>query len=112
MFVQPMIALRPLHYSAEVRLASGYGAAAAARLAVAPPKAQQVQASVSDACCWCWCHAAAAVVLRCCRHAQVSVPTDGVFGCGAHSDYGMLTILATDSVPGLQVGQCGVVGGA
>jgi hypothetical protein len=35
---------------------------------------------------------------------QVSVPTDGVFGCGAHSDYGMLTILATDSTPGLQVG--------
>jgi hypothetical protein len=42
------------------------------------------------------CNAAAAVV-------QVSAPTDGVFGCGAHSDYGMLTILATDSVPGLQV---------
>lgn len=35
--------------------------------------------------------------------AQVSAPTDGVFGCGAHSDYGMLTILATDGVPGLQV---------
>lgn len=49
MFVKPMVALRPLHYSAEV-----------------------------------------------------SVPTDGVLGCGAHSDYGMLTILATDSVPGLQ----------
>lgn len=34
---------------------------------------------------------------------QVSVTTDGVFGCGAHSDYGMLTILATDSTAGLQV---------
>lgn len=49
MFVKPMVALRPLHYSAEV-----------------------------------------------------SAPTEGVFGCGAHSDYGMLTILATDGVPGLQ----------
>eukprot|EP01083_Nonionella_stella_P125814 380581_1 len=32
-----------------------------------------------------------------------SVPGEGVFACGAHSDYGMLTVLATDSVPGLQV---------
>jgi isopenicillin N synthase-like dioxygenase len=37
--------------------------------------------------------------------AVVSDPSEGVFGCGAHSDYGMLTILATDSVPGLQVYQ-------
>lgn len=35
---------------------------------------------------------------------QVSDPGAGVFGAGAHSDYGMLTLLATDSVPGLQVG--------
>jgi isopenicillin N synthase-like dioxygenase len=25
----------------------------------------------------------------------------GVFACGAHSDYGMITLLATDDVPGL-----------
>ena len=27
----------------------------------------------------------------------------GVFGAGAHSDYGMLTLLRTDDAPGLQV---------
>eukprot|EP00775_Hariotina_reticulata_P010233 gene10233-10393_t len=48
-FSKPMIALRPLHYSAEV-----------------------------------------------------SAPSDGIFAAGAHSDYGMLTILATDDVSGLQ----------
>eukprot|EP00798_Chlamydomonas_sp_ICE-L_P028005 gene28005-31102_t len=35
--------------------------------------------------------------------AQISKPTDGVFGAGAHSDYGMLTILKTDEVEGLQI---------
>eukprot|EP00877_Chromochloris_zofingiensis_P004722 jgi/Chrzof1/14250/Cz08g31020.t1 len=35
--------------------------------------------------------------------AQVSNPDAGVFGAGAHTDYGMLTILATDHVPGLQL---------
>lgn len=35
--------------------------------------------------------------------AEQSVPEDGVFGAGAHSDYGMLTLLKTDDVPGLQV---------
>ncbi|KIZ06914.1 hypothetical protein MNEG_1040 [Monoraphidium neglectum] len=35
--------------------------------------------------------------------AEVSRPGDGVFGAGAHSDYGMLTVLATDGQPGLQV---------
>eukprot|EP00882_Tetradesmus_deserticola_P026949 GHRQ01029774.1.p1 GENE.GHRQ01029774.1~~GHRQ01029774.1.p1 ORF type:complete len:192 (+),score=75.26 GHRQ01029774.1:466-1041(+) len=35
--------------------------------------------------------------------AEVSAPASGVFGAGAHSDYGMLTLLATDEVPGLQV---------
>ncbi|KXZ46072.1 hypothetical protein GPECTOR_47g347 [Gonium pectorale] len=34
---------------------------------------------------------------------EVSDPGAGVFGAGAHSDYGMLTILATDEVPGLQI---------
>ena len=33
----------------------------------------------------------------------ISNPSDGVFGCGAHSDYGMLTFLYTDEVGGLQV---------
>lgn len=33
----------------------------------------------------------------------VSAPDDGVFGAGAHTDYGMLTILKTDEVPGLQI---------
>ena len=32
-----------------------------------------------------------------------SVPDAGVFGCGAHTDYGMLTLLSTDSIPGLQI---------
>ena len=39
--------------------------------------------------------------------ARVSQPTKGVFGAGAHSDYGMLTILATDGTPGLQIYQNG-----
>jgi isopenicillin N synthase-like dioxygenase len=33
----------------------------------------------------------------------VSDPDAGIFGAGAHSDYGMLTILSTDSSPGLEV---------
>mmetsp|Transcript_14642 Transcript_14642/g.24826 ORF Transcript_14642/g.24826 Transcript_14642/m.24826 type:complete len:323 (-) Transcript_14642:12-980(-) len=32
-----------------------------------------------------------------------SVPEDGVFACGAHTDYGMITLLLTDSNEGLQV---------
>lgn len=27
----------------------------------------------------------------------------GVYGAGAHTDYGMLTVLATDGTPGLQI---------
>ncbi|KAK8939541.1 hypothetical protein KSP40_PGU009937 [Platanthera guangdongensis] len=27
----------------------------------------------------------------------------GIYGCGAHSDYGLITLLATDDVVGLQV---------
>ncbi len=27
----------------------------------------------------------------------------GIFACGAHSDYGMITLLATDDTPGLQI---------
>lgn len=44
------------------------------------------------------------VFLRPLRYSgRVSRPDDGVFGAGAHTDYGMLTILATDGQPGLQV---------
>lgn len=35
--------------------------------------------------------------------AEVSRPEDGVFAAGAHSDYGMWTLLATDASPGLQI---------
>lgn len=35
--------------------------------------------------------------------ADKSRPENGVLGAGAHTDYGMLTILATDDVPGLQI---------
>ncbi|CAN0111607.1 unnamed protein product [Scytosiphon promiscuus] len=35
--------------------------------------------------------------------AEVSDPGKGVMGTGAHSDYGLITLLATDEVPGLQV---------
>ncbi len=33
----------------------------------------------------------------------VSDVAGGVFGAGAHTDYGMLTFLATDGQPGLQI---------
>ncbi|XP_065175728.1 probable iron/ascorbate oxidoreductase DDB_G0283291 [Sycon ciliatum] len=32
-----------------------------------------------------------------------SSPDDGVFGCGEHSDYDIITLLVTDDVPGLEV---------
>ena len=42
--------------------------------------------------------------LRLLRYApEVSAPEAGVFAAGAHSDYGMLTLLATDANPGLQI---------
>ncbi|CAB62039.1 putative protein [Arabidopsis thaliana] len=41
-------------------------------------------------------------VMRLLRYEGMSDPLKGIFGCGAHSDYGMLTLLATDSVTGLQ----------
>jgi len=35
--------------------------------------------------------------------AERSDPAEGVFACGAHSDYGMITLLLTDDNPGLQI---------
>ena len=35
--------------------------------------------------------------------AETSSTAQGVYGCGAHSDYGMLTFLLTDAVPGLEI---------
>ncbi|CAM6018848.1 unnamed protein product [Sphagnum balticum] len=35
--------------------------------------------------------------------AEESHPGLGIYGAGAHSDYGMITLLATDDVPGLQI---------
>lgn len=34
---------------------------------------------------------------------KLSDPSNGIFGAGAHSDYGLITLLATDDVSGLQV---------
>lgn len=34
---------------------------------------------------------------------ETSAPEDGVFACGAHSDYGMTTFLLTDEQQGLQI---------
>lgn len=34
---------------------------------------------------------------------EKSNPQDGIFACGAHSDYGMITLLLTDNNPGLQI---------
>ncbi|KAG8656957.1 hypothetical protein MANES_03G026000v8 [Manihot esculenta] len=34
---------------------------------------------------------------------QISDPSKGIFGAGAHSDYGLITLLATDDVVALQI---------
>ncbi|GMH16521.1 hypothetical protein Nepgr_018362 [Nepenthes gracilis] len=34
---------------------------------------------------------------------QASDPSKGIYGAGAHSDYGLITLLATDDVVGLQI---------
>ncbi|XP_054786890.1 2-oxoglutarate-Fe(II) type oxidoreductase hxnY-like [Prosopis cineraria] len=34
---------------------------------------------------------------------QTSNPSQGLYGAGAHTDYGLITLLATDDVPGLQI---------
>jgi len=33
----------------------------------------------------------------------MSDPSKGIYGCGPHSDFGMMTLLGTDSVMGLQI---------
>lgn len=35
--------------------------------------------------------------------AEKSRPQEGLYACGAHSDYGMITLLLTDNNPGLQI---------
>ncbi|KAL1221566.1 putative 2-oxoglutarate-dependent dioxygenase [Cardamine amara subsp. amara] len=42
-------------------------------------------------------------VMRLAHYEGMSDPSEGIYGCGAHSDFGMMTLLATDSVMGLQV---------
>lgn len=34
---------------------------------------------------------------------EESKPEEGIFACGAHSDYGMITLLLTDEHAGLQI---------
>lgn len=125
MFVKPMVALRPLHYSAEVNPNLSVQPFRAAAPAGKPPSnvpdcttagSNNKGLFVAHAALFCMLLVAVQCCLWPCQGwgcfsttmmyaaaEQVSAPTDGVFGCGAHSDYGMLTILATDSVPGLQV---------
>jgi isopenicillin N synthase-like dioxygenase len=42
--------------------------------------------------------------------ARASDPSKGVYGAGAHSDYGLITLLATDDVVGLQVSDIRISG--
>ena len=37
------------------------------------------------------------------KESRLRCALQGVFGAGAHSDYGMLTLLKTDEHPGLQI---------
>ncbi|CAN7073011.1 unnamed protein product [Brassica oleracea var. botrytis] len=41
--------------------------------------------------------------LRLLHYEGISDPSKGIYGTGAHSDYGMITLLATDGVMGLQI---------
>ncbi|KAJ4895064.1 2-oxoglutarate (2OG) and Fe(II)-dependent oxygenase superfamily protein [Raphanus sativus] len=41
--------------------------------------------------------------MRLLHYQGVSDPSQGIYACGAHSDYGMMTLLATDGVMGLQI---------
>lgn len=37
------------------------------------------------------------------KHLDAEDLLQGVYGAGAHTDYGMLTVLITDGTPGLQI---------
>ncbi|KAL1219798.1 2-oxoglutarate-dependent dioxygenase 33 [Cardamine amara subsp. amara] len=41
--------------------------------------------------------------MRLLHYQGISDPSKGIYACGAHSDYGMMTLLATDGVMGLQI---------
>uniref|UniRef100_A0A1J3K5S1 Sexual differentiation process protein isp7 n=1 Tax=Noccaea caerulescens TaxID=107243 RepID=A0A1J3K5S1_NOCCA len=41
--------------------------------------------------------------MRLLHYEGMSDPSRGIYGCGAHTDHGMMTLLATDSVMGLQI---------
>ncbi|DBA97254.1 TPA: hypothetical protein ACH3X1_015002 [Trebouxia sp. C0004] len=98
-FDKPMIALRPLHYSAQTFLPNEEPSSQVALLV----------------CSW---HAALAssndgfrpshIMYRCVlcqdsfqRHSDIIL--QGVYGAGAHTDYGLLTVPATDDNPGLRI---------
>lgn len=99
-FTSPMVALRPLHYSAEVNRVTVHHCCCSCRACYCSEYSLALL-PVSDLCGW---HCAVVTKLLPPLLLQVSAPDDGVFGAGAHSDYGMLTLLVTDDVPGLQVG--------
>ncbi|KAK1592838.1 hypothetical protein Q3G72_031216 [Acer saccharum] len=42
-------------------------------------------------------------ILRLLHYEGISDPSTGIYGAGAHSDYGLITLLATDDVLGLQI---------
>ncbi|CAH8358098.1 unnamed protein product [Eruca vesicaria subsp. sativa] len=42
-------------------------------------------------------------VMRLLHYEGKSDPSKGIYACGAHSDFGMMTLLATDGVMGLQI---------
>ncbi|KFK33986.1 hypothetical protein AALP_AA5G086900 [Arabis alpina] len=41
--------------------------------------------------------------MRLLHYEGMSDPSRGIYGCGSHTDHGMMTLLATDSVMGLQI---------
>ncbi|KAG7633488.1 Oxoglutarate/iron-dependent dioxygenase [Arabidopsis suecica] len=41
--------------------------------------------------------------MRLLHYEGMSDPSKGIYGCGPHSDFGMMTLLGTDSVMGLQI---------